>query len=283
MDKQGVAIIGGKGRLGSWFCRFFEDRGWRVSAIDGGGQHSHAAIASCHAVLVFAVPHVLAPAVIAEWGGVLTADHLLIDLSSVKTDTTKACSTLVAETLLVHPMWSPQVASMSGQTMVVCVEGRHGERTREVLEMFTQAGVRMQRLSVEDHDKVMALVQVVNHAALLAVGLAQGQSGIPVSVLSDSESPIYRMMSAMLGRMLSHQPELYADIALSNPYGAEALTALRESVQAVEDAVKRGDHAAYLRLFESVRVDRQAEISSAVSDSAVMVEALARIRSGSNP
>lgn len=279
MDKRHIAIIGGGGRLGSWFGRFFAERSFSVSSIEIGDERTREEIAANHSVVVFAVPHRVAPEVIGEWRSVVTPDHLLIDISSVKTHVAAAVAPLKAEHLLLHPMWSPQVPSMAGQTMVVVREGEVGERAKSFIDLFEREGVRLTSLTTVEHDKIMATIQVASHAALLSIGLAHQKSGFPVSLLSAVESPIYRMISAMIGRMLSHQPELYADIAMENPFGAEAITLVRDALEAVEQAVAVRDRAAYVHLIEEVRNHRDGEVEDAVRDSSIMVEALAQVRS----
>lgn len=280
MDTRRIAIIGGKGRLGSWFGRYFAEHQFLVSSVDIGDECSKEEVAAHHSVVIFVVPHNVAPSVIGEWGEYLSDQHLLIDLSSVKTQVAAAVAPIKGEHLLIHPMWSPQVSSMAGQTMVVCGGGELGQRSREIVRLFEQSGVRLTYLTVVEHDKIMAMIQVASHAALLAIGLAHQRSGFPASLLSAVESPIYRMISAMIGRMLSHQPELYADIAIENPFGAEAIGIVRVALQEVERVVTAGDRGGYVNLLEGMLNHRIGEIEGAVRDSGIMVEALARARSG---
>lgn len=163
--------------------------------------------------------------------------------------------------------------------MVVCREGKPGEWSEEIVRLFEQSGVRLSYLTVVEHDQIMATIQVASHAALLAIALAHERSGFPVSHLSAVESPIYRMISAMIGRMLSHQPELYADIAIENPFGAEAIGVVRGALEEVERVVAAGDRGGYVKLIEGMLHHREGEVEEAVRDSGIMVEALARARS----
>lgn len=283
MDTSRIAIIGGDGRLGSWFGRFFSERGFSVSSVDAGDTRAREEIASDYSVLVFAVPHRVAPAVLQEWREVVTAEHLSIDLSSVKTHVAAALALSQGEHLLIHPMWSPQVPTMAGQTMVVCREGELGAKSQKMITLFEREGVRLTYLTAVEHDRIMATIQVASHAALLAIGIAHEQSGFAAADLSAVESPIYRMISAMIGRMLSHQSELYADIAMENPFGAEAIGVVRRAIESVEQAAAKGDRGEYVKLLEGVRHHRMGEVEDAVSDSGIMIEALARVRSGVKP
>jgi chorismate mutase/prephenate dehydrogenase len=273
-----MVVIGGGGRLGSWFVRYFSNCGWAVAVVEENDHRSPSHIVPDFDVVLLAVPHPVAPAVIESYGRVLSEDHLLIDLSSVKSATALAVQNLKSEVLLAHPMWSPQVPTMSGQTMVICREGRHNLLTRNVLDNFENSGVILNLLSAEEHDRVMALVQVANHAMLLGLGELHRMSGFNAEDLTACESPIYRMVSAMLGRMLSHQAELYADIALCNPYGPNAVTALAKCLTDLGEIITKGNRQEFLKLFERVQEYRVQEISSAVADSATMVEALAEKR-----
>jgi len=278
MNRKNMGIIGGGGRLGSWFVRYFNECGWSVAIVEASDQRSPASIVPELDVIVLAVPHPVAPSVITSYARFLTEDQLLVDLSSVKSATVQATQDLKSEVLLVHPMWSPQVPIMSGQTMIVCKEGRHNHLSRMILDEFKNSDVIVSTLSAEEHDRVMALVQVATHAMLIGLGELHRLSGFTAETLTACESPIYRMISAMLGRMLSHQGELYADIALCNPYGTEAVTGLAECLTTFGQILKDGNRKEFLELFKRVQQFREQEIPSAIADSATMIEALAKKR-----
>lgn len=283
MNRRNMGIVGGAGRLGSWFVQYFNNRGWSVTVVEADDQRSPAQIVPALDVILLAVPHPVSPSVIRSYGRFLTEDHLLVDLSSVKSATAEAVQDLKSEILLVHPMWSPQVPTMSGQTMIVCHEGRHAQLSSVLLEDFENSGVILNMLSAEEHDRVMALVQVATHAMLIGLGELHRQSGFPPETLTACESPIYRMISAMLGRMLSHQGELYADIALCNPYGTSAVTGLTRCLSTIGEILKDGNRDGFLELFNKVHGYREQEIQSAVADSATMIEALAKKREKRHP
>jgi chorismate mutase/prephenate dehydrogenase len=278
MSRKNVVIVGGGGRLGSWFVRYFNDCGWSVSVVEANDQRSPAHIVPEFDVVLLAVPHPVSPVVIESYGRFLTEDHLLVDLSSVKSATAQATRNLKSEVLLVHPMWSPQVPTMNGQTMVICRDGRHDLLSRILLDEFENSGVILTMLSAEEHDRVMALVQVATHAMLLGLGELHRLSGFTAETLTACESPIYRMISAMLGRMLSHQAELYADIALCNPYGPDAVIGLAKCLTDFGEILKDENRKGFLDLFEGIQDYRGQEIPIAVADSATMIEALAKKR-----
>jgi chorismate mutase/prephenate dehydrogenase len=283
MNERGVAVIGGRGRLGSWFVEFFRGHGYDVSSIDVGDQACPKEVVSRNSILIFALPHRIAPSIIKEWGNVVGDDHLVVDLSSVKSRVFEVCVHFSSEVLLLHPMWSPQVKSMSGQTMICCQEkeGYHRKKAENLISLFQSADVRLSYLSVDEHDRIMSFIQVASHGMLVALGLAYSNSGLSIAKLASAESPVYRMISSMIGRMLSHQSELYADIAIENPYGLEALSLVRKAIELVEDLVRAGDNSGYASVIDSLKASWQGAISLAVEDSSVMIEALARTRSSS--
>jgi prephenate dehydrogenase len=205
----------------------------------------------------------------------MTEEHLVVDLSSVMSKIQSACANIRAELLHIHPMWSPQVSSMAGQTMVISASKELSERATQLVEIFKRQRVVLAYLTVEEHDRIMAIIQVTSHAAILAVGLAYKESGFSVAQLTQVESPVYRMMSAMVGRMVSHQSELYADIAILNQFGSEAVSNLRGAVERIEEAILAQDSLGYQALVDLVRQHRISEISTAVDDSSTMIEALA--------
>jgi chorismate mutase/prephenate dehydrogenase len=283
MNERRVAVIGGRGRLGSWFVEFLRTNGYDVSPIDIGDHVCPMEIVARNSTVVFALPHRVAPDVIKEWGDVVGVDHLVVDLSSVKSRVFEVCVDFPSEVLLLHPMWSPQVKSISGQTMIYCHEkaDSHGKKAQNFIGLFELAGVRLSYLSVDEHDRIMSFIQVASHGMLVALGVAYNNSGISITKLASAESPVYRLISSMIGRMLSHQSELYADIAIENPYGGEALSSVREAIGLIEERVKAGDNSGYASIIDSLKPGWEGSISLAVDDSNVMIEALARARCSS--
>jgi len=283
MNRKNIVIVGGGGRLGSWFARYFNDCGWHIAIVEAKDTCSPAEIAANWETIMLAVPHPVASEVIESYAPYISDKNLLVDISSVKSKINLASQDLKSEVLLIHPMWSPQVKDMHGQTIVVCNEGRHARLSGMILEEFQNSGAILNYLSAEEHDRVMALVQVASHAMLLGLGELHRMSGFKAESLTASESPIYRMISAALGRILSHQAELYADIALCNPYGAATVTRLAECLTEFGEMLRAGRRDDFLLHFQKLQEYRADEVESAVADSATMIEALAQKRGNNKP
>jgi prephenate dehydrogenase len=287
MKNEKIVVVGGKGRLGSWFIRYFSASGWQTECVDVDDTRTPMEIAKSGQIIFLAVPHPLAPKVIREVGVHLSHDQLLVDVSSVKSHVAEACNHLVCQLLLIHPMWSPQVSEMRGQAMIVCTpditdhcshsaqhEG-HGYIANKLLKQFNQSGVLLNTTSVNDHDRIMALVQVATHATLLGLGRLYSASGFECTTLTACESPIYRMISAMIGRLLSHQPELYIDIALHNAHGPTTIAKLAQYINDISNLVNTANREELIKLFRGLHAYNEPGIESAVHDTAIMIQALA--------
>ena len=272
-----ACVFGGQGRLGKWFMRFFQEQGYVTDCYDVGDFRPLSHVASSSDMLVSAVPHPEAPAL---WRSVqqhAKANTIFIDLSSVKTHVAESLIGRGETSLLLHPMWSPQVPTMRGQVLICCELPGCLPSTRAVLRDFVQAGVDLVTLTVEEHDRLMSQIQVVTHSLLIASGLAYARSGYSAEQFAQTESPVYRVLSALVGRLLSHGPQVYADIAFENPYSEEAMRVLHEVVGDLTGIVATRDREHYYELFKEVYDHRARLISNSVRDSALVVDVLSTV------
>jgi prephenate dehydrogenase len=91
-----VGIVGGRGRMGSWFAALMERQGLTVLRSDRRTDLSPAAMTAQCDVVVISVPIAETLKVIRELGPLVSEHGLLMDLTSVKKaplETMLACST----------------------------------------------------------------------------------------------------------------------------------------------------------------------------------------------
>ena len=65
-------------------------------------------------------------------------------------------------------------------------------------------------------------------------------------------SPIYRLELAFTGRLFAQSADLYAEIEMSNPHGAEVRAHFQAAAAQVADLVDRRDRPGFRRLFQGV-------------------------------
>ena len=253
VDQPVIGIVGSAGAYGVWLRRFFEQRmGLGVLGHDpaDAGSDPPARLIEEADVLVFAAPIRQTPALISRYAQMSAGrerGRLWLDITSLKQAPVAAMLESQAEVVGLHPMTAPlKTPTLKGRVVVVCEARLDAWRPwlRTLLEALQGEYVRT---SPAHHDRVMALVQAMVHAAHL------GQAGVLRSFADSLGGPAalmpyrsigFEMDAAVIARILSLNPEIYEDIQFGNPYVAPMLERLVGQLQALQAQVGQADDTA---------------------------------------
>jgi len=251
-----MLIVGGTGETGSWFARYFKDRGFRVSVWGPSGKVEVAdklGVDFAHHledevrksdILLLSVPIKETVQVIEDLAPLMKPGGLLMDVTSLKSDPMKAmreCAPQGVEVLGSHPMFGPTMRDIVGQTVILVPEEGRCERWLPIIkEIFEGGGANVEIVSADDHDEIMAVVQALTHFAYISVGATLKALNFDVSKSRKFMSPVYEIMIDFVGRILAQSPELYASIQ-ENPKARRVReTYINECLRLAEIA-DRGD------------------------------------------
>jgi len=270
--QQTVAIIGGKGQMGRCMERLFADLGHAVIIADLDTELTPHDAAAVGDVVVISVPIDATIDVIRELGPCVREESLLMDVTSIKTGPMKAMlESSKASVVGTHPLFGPSVHSLQGQRMVL-TPGR-GKQWHAWLEQMLKArGLLLVAATPEEHDRAMAVVQVLTHFATEVMGKALADIGVPLETTLNFTSPVYLMELLMTARHFAQSPDLYASIQMSNPLTNEVTEAFVRAATEHRAVVAAGDTAGVKAMFEEVRgflgdfTDRALEQSSYMID-----------------
>jgi prephenate dehydrogenase len=149
-------------------------------------------------------------------------------------------------------MFGPHaVTDMSGQVVAICRE-RSGRWAEFLLELLKGQGAILKETTPAEHDKMMSIIQGLTHLSSIATAMALQKLGFHVEESFEFSSPIYRLRLEMVGRILSQDPQLYADIALENPLTKDSLAAYQEAIEQLAGMVEDHDTAGFVREFQQV-------------------------------
>jgi chorismate mutase/prephenate dehydrogenase len=272
VQQRSVAVIGGKGGMGRCMGDLFADLGHAVMIADLDTDLSPQEAAGAADVVVISVPIDKTVEVIRQLGPLVRPDALLMDVTSIKTapveQMLESCRGSVIGT---HPLFGPSVHSVQGQRIVL-TPGR-GETWQAWLESMLRArGLTIKQTTPQEHDRAMAVIQVLTHFATEVMGKSLANLGVSLEQTLDYTSPVYLMELLMTARHFAQSPDLYASIQMSNPLTGKVTEAFVQAAAAHRDAVAAGDHEAVTALFDRVReffgdfTDRALEQSSYMID-----------------
>ncbi|MFN9097541.1 MAG: bifunctional chorismate mutase/prephenate dehydrogenase [Gemmatimonadaceae bacterium] len=248
-----VAIIGGHGKIGRLLARLFGDLGHRLLLVDTDTTLRGAEAAAAADVTVISVPIDRTEAVIREVGPHVREDALLMDVTSLKEAPVRAMLEATRGSVVgTHPMFGPSVHTLQGQRVVLC--RARGEAWADwVAHTLTARGLVITETSPAQHDRAMAVVQVLTHFQTQVLGLTLARLGIPLTETMPFTSPAYLLELYVAARHFAQDPGLYGPIEMRNPRTGDVTTAFGGAVQELAAVIGEGDQAAFTRLFEEVR------------------------------
>ncbi|MFT4179694.1 MAG: prephenate dehydrogenase [Thermomonas sp.] len=244
-----IGIVGSAGAYGRWLTTFFNQRmGLEVIGHDpaDAASASEQALLERADVLLFAAPIRYTPALIERYVSMADGSEtgkLWLDVTSVKAAPVAAMLRSRAEVVGLHPMTAPpKTPTLKGRVLVVC-EARL-QRWKPWLDTLLAAlEAECVQATPEHHDRAMALVQAMVHAAHLAqAGVLRECSG-SLAALMPLRSASFEMDAAMMSRILSLNPAIYEDIQFGNPHAHGVLTALAAQLGRMAELVGQGDAA----------------------------------------
>jgi prephenate dehydrogenase len=255
MRKVVIGIIGGTGGMGRWLAELLKKEG-HVVYLAGRkqGMTKEEMAENCN-VVVISVPIGVTREVIESVGPLMREDALLMDLTSLKVDPVKAMlNASKCEVVGCHPLFGPAVTSLAGQNVILCpARGTSWFIWLKEILVRNQANVMV--TTPEKHDRMMSLVQVLNHLHTMHLGLILGHEGIDGRELSDWSTPVFETKMQFIKKIFLEQPSLYAEILVHNPHLEEICDLYRETFNHLETTIRQKDAARIVDL-----IDKTAEI-----------------------
>lgn len=259
-----ILILGGTGETGSWFARYFRDKGFDVAVWGPSGKVAVAErlgvryahdmmkeVGESDIVLVSVIIEKTVE-VIRQVAPQMKPGSLLMDVTSLKSEPVKAMKTYApkgVEVLGTHPMFGPTMPTLKGQTIILTpAERRTGKWLPEIQSLFESDGAHIEILDADEHDEIMAVVQALTHFAYIGIGAALKALDFDVERSRRFMSPVYEIMIDFVGRILDQNPELYASIQQNPKAAIVRQTFIAECMRLCEKA-DAGDLESFKRIM----------------------------------
>lgn len=241
MKRMTAGIIGGTNGMGRWLAQLLAGADCAVHVIGRKTALTAKQAAKICDVVVVSVPIAATAGVIKDVAPLLKENQLFMDLTSLKEEpvalmlaNSKAC------VVGCHPLFGPSVTEPAGHNIVLC-RGRGDAWYIWIKAIFENAGYQVLERTPREHDRLMSVVQVLNHANTIALGMAIAESGIPLAELNLFSTPIFKTKMAIVEKLFTENPELYADIIAGNPDADGMLRTYERVVREIRALLTPGD------------------------------------------
>lgn len=247
-----IGIIGGTGAMGKWFADFFRKQGYLVLISGTKTKLTNRELAARSDIVIFSVPIDKTEAVIKEVAPFVKTGSLLTDLTSIKEAPVKAMLTAPSdvEVIGMHNIFGPTVPSIKGQTIVLC-PARGKSWLPWLKDVFTKQGARIKITTAKQHDQTMGVVQALTHFTAITTGMVLKDLNIDINENLKFVSPVYRLSIDEVGRILAQNPNIYADIAILNPYGRKTIQTYLKVCDKLFNIISKNDKEKFVENFNS--------------------------------
>jgi prephenate dehydrogenase len=256
-----VAVLGASGGMGSFFVRYFLEKGETVRGSDpgegskeppasGGGRLTFCktnseAVRGCD-VTVIAVPMDSTLEVAKEIAGKLKPGSTLVEISSVKGETLPALRRLVGgkvKLLSIHPLFGPAFESKKGMKIAVIAGKKAGGPEASLAKrLFPRS--RIIPMSREEHDRTMAVVLSLTHLLNVVYAGTVAQFLSPDEFM-EASTPNSSMQLTLAEAILAQDARLSYAIQAENAYTGKVARAASRELARVLAMIEGSDWGAF--------------------------------------
>ena len=262
-----VAILGGTGKMGRWFARFFKNKGYDV--VVGGRSHERnkavarelgveAAASNVEAVRganIVVVSTTLETTfdTILQIKDSVEKGAIVFDIASVKGRIPEALKELASKgsrVISIHPMFGPGADSFAGRKVIVIPVIQDEELTRWAVDFLRSEGAEVHVVSSgEEHDRIIAITLSLPHFVNIVLGRVLARRDI--EEMKKFAGTTFSLQLTLVEAVLSEDPGLYYGIESQNPSFRKLLDELISTAQ--ETLASLDDREAFVRNFVEAR------------------------------
>jgi len=263
-----VAIIGGTGKMGRWFTKFFLEEGDQV-VVSGRNKEKLAkmkeafkvevgdnlnAVKSADRVLI-SVPIDNFEEVIKEIHSHVRPNQVVMDICSVKEFPVKVMHKYIKTgvTLGTHPLFGPNVESIQNQNFVLTPTSDEEERfANDFKKWLEERHVNVSVMSPKKHDELMSVVLGLPHF----IGVVACDALLDYANLAETKRAAgtsYKLLLKLTETVVSQDPEFYASLQMHLPNVENVEDLFCEKSKEWLKAVRRKDKSALAEMMKHLK------------------------------
>ena len=226
---QQVAIVGAAGKMGTWFARYFAQRGLDVSAYDinqkkilktSSKVKVQESLFDCvhdADLVLVCVPVQKTPQAVKECTKNMKDGAIIAEISSVKNKTFAALKKIPnnLRPLCIHPMFGPGASKKVEARMLLVPVRNEKIEVKIAKEIFEKANVIVLP-NAKQHDKSIAMVLGLTYFANIV--FARLMSSGNISMLKQVSGTTFGLQSLIAESILTEEPDLVIALIGENVY-----------------------------------------------------------------
>jgi len=260
-----IAVIGGYGRMGRWFTKYFATHGHKV-VISGARLHKAKAFAEEAGVdfaknnveavkdadlVMVSVPIPVTSRVIDDICPHMKKGTVISEISSLKSGVVEAlveAAKLKVRPLSLHPLFGPGAQKLRGRkiALVPIIDSEAEKNMAE--ELFPEAEIVV--VNAEEHDRVMALVLSLPHFMNVIFASVIGEEDL--KTLKKLGGTTFMLQLTLAECVMTEDPSLQATIQMDNKYVSRYLDDFLSKAETIKKWIVDKDVEKFTRFCDRV-------------------------------
>lgn len=257
-DLSQIFIVGGKGRMGRWFARFFHNQGHSVTIYDIAGPLSE--FPSCRNLRegVTEASLILLTTPLDETHRVyeeliqLKPPAIICDIASLKSgllESIKKANQARLRVASIHPLFGPETRLLSDKVICLCDCGDK-KSLAEVRALFQETSAMLVELPLERHDLLASYVLGLSHIINIIFARTLSRSGLPYKTFAEVASTTFVRQIATTISVITENPFLYYEIQDTNAFTPELYRQLRGAMNDIVQVILSKDCQRFVEIME---------------------------------
>jgi len=263
-----ATILGGAGRMGSWFADFLSANGYRIIICDSQERlarrsanrkgfkfiKNEISAAQLSRLVVLATPTQATLRILKRLEPNISRKTLLVEISSVKEPLKKTITGLATrgfQILSIHPMFGPGTArNLAGKTVIVAHEPRGNQTARDFLSLFKKRRATIIRSDLKTHDRIVAATLALPHFMNFAFIKTLKDTGLSPSQARHLAGTTFKLQ-LLLAEALYHEGlENETSILTDNKYSMQLFKQFVNQSNAMRNTIRNGTRSDLIRSLE---------------------------------
>lgn len=242
-----VGIIGGAGKMGNWFAKFFRTAGIETLICDPLSDKTVSLdeISSKCEIIILSVPMSKADVIIKELVPKLKKGSLVVENFSIKQPWLSKLNDLVpagVEVLGIHTMFGGDIENLRGQNVIVTKVSKSGNLAKTFEDLLYKHGAQVSHFESEEHDKTTAFIQSLIQFMLIGFADTLSESFTNSKAVEAFHTPNSNNVFTTLKRILNLGEDLITDLQLNNSQNKETRKKLIESLSNLSKSLDAKDN-----------------------------------------
>ncbi len=263
-----VAIIGGSGKMGNWFARFFLNEGKEVLLVGRSNQKlekikrklnvsvtTNMEDARHADLILISVPVDNFEETVRNLSLHTHSDQTILDITSVKTLPVEAMHKHIIKGRILgtHPVFGPGARSLVNQNFVLTpTNDQERELAKKIKSYLETKGARVRLMTPLEHDDMMAVILGLAH--FIAIASADSLANLKQMTEMESVGGItYKVLLTLVESVISEDPELYASLQMNLPNLSHYQKIFLRSCQNWAELVKQRDKNQFINHMKIIR------------------------------